>query len=52
MPRIHPLTGWACLLTLILLWMPNGLIHQGQKQINPAARPIVPCTSIVPFCVP
>lgn len=38
---MHPLTACACLLTLILCWMPNGLIHQGQRLVNPAAVPIL-----------
>lgn len=38
---LHPLTGWACLLTLILLWAPGGLIHRGQQVVNPAAAPIL-----------
>lgn len=40
MPQIHPLTGWALVLTLAFCFAPGGLIHRGQMQANPNAMPI------------
>lgn len=31
----------ACgLLAIALAWMPHGLIHQGQRTVNPQAQPL------------
>lgn len=34
-------TRLAMLITLVICWMPYGLIHQGQRRVTPSAQPVV-----------
>lgn len=31
------LTFFSCLTTVVICWMPHGVIHQAMQQVNPAA---------------